>query len=136
ILRGYFAVEAPPPLLTQGGAVLQPELVARLAGPLAPAQYVQAGAPAGATPIGEVKEIEGPVTATRANGVQETLAEGAPVFQGDVLQTGPGGRVGIVFADGTVFSLTANARMTLDEMVYDPAGATNRLAVSVLQGTF
>ena len=36
IIKGYFALDHPPALMTEGGAMLAPDLVARLAGPLAP----------------------------------------------------------------------------------------------------
>ena len=36
LIKGYFALDHPPALITEGGAMLAPDLVARLAGPLAP----------------------------------------------------------------------------------------------------
>ena len=42
LIKGYFALDHPPALTTEGGAILAPDLVARLAGPRAPGQYAQA----------------------------------------------------------------------------------------------
>jgi hypothetical protein len=54
-----------------------------------------------------------------AGGVGQTKL-GDLVYKGDVVQTGADGKVGITFTDGTAFNLSSNARMVLDEFVYDP----------------
>jgi hypothetical protein len=61
---------------------------------------------------------------------------GDPVYLGDVVRTGADGRVGINFVDGTSFNLSSNARMTLDEYVYDPAGKSNSTIFNLTRGTF
>src|SRR6202012_648407 len=43
--------------------------------------------------------------------------------------------VGITFIDGTVFGLSSNARMVLNEMVYDPNGSNNSSLLSLVAGT-
>ncbi len=87
-------------------------------------------------PIGHVETADGEVLAIRADGTQVTLAEGAPVFQGDAVQTGPDGAVAIVFIDETTFSLGENARMILDELIFDPATAEGSATFSAVQGAF
>src|SRR3546814_11460696 len=72
----------------------------------------------------------------RADGTRSDLDEGGPIFQGDVVSTGVGSDLGILFADNTVFSLSANARVVVNEFVYNPAGTTNAMGVSLIQGTF
>jgi hypothetical protein len=57
------------------------------------------------------------------------------VYQGDVVKTGADGRIGINFADGSSFNLSSNARMTLDEFVYDPNGKSNSTFFSLTNGT-
>ena len=74
--------------------------------------------------------------AIRANGTKVELSEGDPVFQGDILQSGAGGSLGIVLADETTFSMAENGRMVLDEMVYDPSTQEGSISMSVLQGVF
>ena len=85
--------------------------------------------------IGEARTVTGVVTATKTDGTRVNLSPGTPVDQGDVIQTGANSAVGIVFIDKTVFSLGANARMTLDELVFNETGA-DRSTFSVLTGPF
>ncbi|KAF0118757.1 MAG: hypothetical protein FD149_476 [Rhodospirillaceae bacterium] len=48
LIRDYFTTENPPALRTDTGASLSGALVVKLAGPLAPGQYAQAGGAAAA----------------------------------------------------------------------------------------
>lgn len=61
---------------------------------------------------------------------------GDPVYRGDVVQTGANGKVGITFTDGAAFNLSSNARMVLNEFVYDPNGTSNSTLFSLTKGTF
>ena len=70
-----------------------------------------------------------------ASGVGQTKL-GDHVYKGDVVQTGADGKVGITFTDGTAFNLSSNARMVLDEFVYDPNGKSNSTLFSLTKGTF
>jgi hypothetical protein len=96
-------------------------------------------------PIGKVVSATGSVTIERAGAVvvQATLAGeagrakvGDLVYQGDVVQTGADGRLGINFTDGSSFNLSSNARMALNEFVYDPNGKSNSTLVNLTKGTF
>jgi len=98
-----------------------------------------------ASPIGKVVVLAGSVTIEHASAVV-VLANvagqpartkvGDPVYLGDVVQTGADGKVGISFTDGTAFNLSNNARMVLDEFVYDPNGKSNSTLFSLTKGTF
>jgi hypothetical protein len=44
--------------------------------------------------------------------------------------------VSLVFADGTAFNVSSNARMELNEFVYNPDGKSNSSMFSLLKGTF
>ena len=103
---------------------------------------VQAVAP---EPIGKVVTATGAVTIEHAEAmvVQANVAGqagqtkvGDLVYRGDVVQTGADGKVGITFSDGTAFNLSSNARMVLDEFVYDPNGKSNSTLFSLTKGTF
>ena len=83
-------------------------------------------------PIGQIETATGTVTVTHADGTQETLEPGSPVFQGDTLETGDQGSVGVVLADETTFSMAEGGSMVLDEMAYDPA--TNEGSISLSAG--
>jgi hypothetical protein len=96
-------------------------------------------------PIGKVVVATGSVTIERANAVvvQASTAGqagqanvGDLLYQGDIVATGVDGRVGINFTDGSSFNLSNNARMALDEFVYDPKSATNSTLFSLSKGTF
>ena len=96
--------------------------------------------------IGKVVTASGSVTIEHASavvvqanipagGVGQTKA-GDVVYKGDVVQTGADGKVGITFSDGTAFNLSSNARMALNEFVYDPNGTSNSTLFSLSKGTF
>ena len=136
LVRGYFGSDNPPSLATVGGLNISSNVVARLAGPIAPGQYAQAGEAAVTDPIGEITTIQGSVEIERADGSRETVAKGSPVYQGDTVITGADGAIGIEFLDESEFSLGGDGRMVLDEMVYDPAEQEGSMAVGVLSGTF
>src|SRR6185295_12906224 len=96
--------------------------------------------------IGKVLSASGTVTVQHTSAVvlQANLPSGGKipskvgdlVFQGDLVETGRDGLVGIVFLDGTSFSLSNNARMELNELVYDPKGRSNSTLFSLQKGTF
>jgi hypothetical protein len=58
------------------------------------------------------------------------------VYRGDIIQTGADGKLGVAFADGSSFTVSSNARMELNEFVYDPRGHTNSSLMSLTKGTF
>ncbi len=98
-----------------------------------------------AKPIGKVAIVTGSVTIEHTAGVAllakltpspGTARAGDDVYIGDVIQTGPDGKAGITFSDGTAFNVSSNARMTLDEFVYDPNGKSNATVFSLSKGTF
>lgn len=86
--------------------------------------------------IGTVEEADGAVWAIRVDGTRVELKVGDPVFQGDVLESGPDGSVGVILADDTTFSMGEDGQMVLDEMVYDPSTQEGSVSVSVLEGVF
>ncbi|HYM33509.1 MAG TPA: FecR domain-containing protein [Candidatus Cybelea sp.] len=136
LIDGYFAEAHAPALHTMDGAMLPGDLVERLAGPRAPGQYAAAGDLPGQSPVGLAEQVVGAVTAMHANGVRVALKSGDPVFQGDVIQTGGDGKIGIVFADKTAFALESDARIVLDELIYDPATRAGSGRFSLVQGVF
>jgi hypothetical protein len=96
-------------------------------------------------PIGKVVVATGSVTIERTNAVVVQASTSGPagqakvgdlVYQGDVVATGADGKVGINFTDGTSFNLSSNARMALDEFVYDPKSLSNSTVFSLTKGTF
>ncbi len=132
VLHDYFKGEHRAPLASPDGAHLTGDIVTALAGEV---QYAQADGNAGAHQvIGHVTKLTGTATATR-NGVSIILNNGDNVEKGDVVASGSDSTLGITFIDGTVFGLSSNARMVLNEMVYDPNGSNNSSLLSLVAGT-
>ena len=152
VVRGFFATETPPMLASDTGLVVDADLAARLAGPIAPGQFAQGlplpipglpgaaptATPGGATasPIGKIDRAAGAVTITHADGTKVQAQPGDPIYQGDIVVTQKGGSIGILFNDKTAFSLGESARMALDQMVFNPDSGQGKLGISVLQGAF
>src|ERR1700716_807249 len=132
VLHDYFKGEKRAALASSGGAHLTGDIVNALSGHT---QLPQAdGSPSVAQIIGHVTKLAGTATAIR-NGVSIILNQGDNVDKGDVLQSGSDSSVGVTFIDGTVFGLASNARMVLNEMIYDPNGSNNSSLLSLVAGT-
>jgi VCBS repeat-containing protein len=135
LVPDYFKGEKNPTLLSPEGASLSGDIVEALAGPRAPNQYAQAGQQASDQPaIGRVEQVAGNATIVR-NGVAITANQGDVVRKGDVVQTGGDGMIAVLFSDGSTFSLSANARMVLNDFVFQSGGSNNSALISLVQGT-
>jgi hypothetical protein len=104
-------------------------------------------APLGAleSPIGRVLSVSGTVTVERtALVVSQVAVTGSAiqlkdkdlVYRGDTIQTGGDSKASLTFADGTAFNISSNARMTLNEFVYDPNSKANSSLFSLVKGAF
>nr|WP_244521446.1 VCBS domain-containing protein [Bradyrhizobium sp. DOA9] len=132
VVHDYFRGDKRAALASPDGAHLSGDIVNALTGHV---QVAQAAPGAGAAQvIGHVTKLVGSATAIR-NGVSVILNNGDNVEKGDVVSTGADSTLGITFIDGTVFGLSSNARMVLNEMVYDPNGSNNSSLLSLVAGT-
>ena len=95
--------------------------------------------------IGKVAVVSGTATIehTAAVVVQANISDGPVpakvgdfVYRGDAVQTAVDSKLSLVFADGTAFNLSSNARMVLNEFVYDPKGSSNSTFFSLAKGNF
>ena len=86
--------------------------------------------------IGRVDSLTGKVFAIRQDIPRQQLAKSSTVFQRDEIETSTDGSVGLIFLDGTKFSLGPDAKMVLDEMIYDPGAKSGSSVMSVLKGSF
>jgi hypothetical protein len=120
-------------------------LVAQLG--IAAAQGTSTPPPAGGveSPIGKVVTLEGSATIEHTAIVvsQVSVASGPTnakigdfVYRGDVILTAADSKLGLVFTDGTALNVFSNARMTLDEFVYQPNGKWNSSTFNLVKGTF
>ena len=94
-------------------------------------------------PIGKIVAIAGSVSIERPDAVVVQANLGSPaqirvgdvVYLHDVVRTGADSRVSINFSDGSSFNLSSNARMALDEYVYEPDGKSNATFFNLARGT-
>jgi hypothetical protein len=148
VVRDYFSLDTPPDLRTEGGSQISADLAMRLAGPQAPGQFAQVFgdgsfgetafdvAQAVSEPIGQVETASGSITAVRVDGTQVTLGEGDTLFQGDVIETGAGAALGIVFVDDTTFAMGSDGRAVMDEFVFNADTGDGSFSMSLVQGAF
>jgi hypothetical protein len=102
--------------------------------PAAPAQPDATAQPAADEPIGNVATLTGSANVTR-NNTATRLKLQDDIFQNDVLQTSANSTLGVTFNDATTFNLTANARITVDNYVYENGGKQNAALFDIAKGT-
>jgi probable HAF family extracellular repeat protein len=81
--------------------------------------------PAGSA-IGTIQSLAGTAIITRSDGSTLVVNSGdhPDIFFGDTIETSPSGSVNILFADQTTFQVSNDAKMTIDEFIFDPARDT------------
>src|SRR5712692_6894816 len=131
VVPNYFHGEKRPTLVSPQGAPLDPKVIQALTGHVAYAQA--AGTAPAAKVVGQVVKMTGSASIVR-NGVTVDLNNGDNVYQNDVVQTGSGSTLGLVLNDGTTFNMTANARLMLNDLVYDPNSTSNTSLYTLVQG--
>lgn len=98
-----------------------------------PASPAAAPAPA-EEPIGNVATLTGTATVIRnRNSLPLKLQD--DIFLNDVLQTSANSTLGVTFNDATTFNLTANARITVDNYIYEDGGKNNSALFDITKGT-
>jgi VCBS repeat-containing protein len=85
--------------------------------------------------IGHIQTAVGEGSVRRASGIAVQAMVGDAIYQGDVIETAADGRIGIRFIDDTVFSLSHDTRLVLDEFVCDD-GASHSALVTATRGSF
>jgi hypothetical protein len=85
-------------------------------------------------PIGNVATLTGSASVTR-NNAATALKLKDDIFKNDVLQTSANSTLGVTFNDATTFNLTANARIAVDNFVYEDGGKANAALFNVAKGT-
>jgi hypothetical protein len=84
--------------------------------------------------VAQVKKVTGQVTILRS-GERLRARVGDPLFEKDLLETGPDGGIGITFIDNTVFSTGPNSRLALDEFRFDSNNFQGSMLADMRQGT-
>ena len=85
-------------------------------------------------PVGYVAALTGTATVIRnKNSLPLKLQD--DIFLNDVLQTSANSSLGVTFNDATTFNLTANARITVDNYIYEDGGKNNSALFDITRGT-
>jgi hypothetical protein len=100
----------------------------------APAPAPADAQPAADDPVGNVATLTGNASVTR-NSASTPLKLKDDIFKNDILQTSANSTLGVTFNDATTFNLTANARIAVDNFVYEDGGKTNAALFNVAKGT-
>ena len=128
-------------LALPASGVLSNSAVGQTGAPQPPAGGVQL------QPIGKIATAKGSFTITHGEGVALQASVGPdgglgqakvgdPVYQHDIVQTGADGTIGLTLNDGAAFDVSTNARIVLDEFVYDPNSTSNSALIRLTKGTF
>jgi hypothetical protein len=72
---------------------------------------------------------------TRGKTAAAALKVSDAVYKNDVLATGVNAALGVNFDDETTLSLSANARIVVDEFVYENGAKGNKAVLNVARGT-
>ena len=84
--------------------------------------------------IGVVRNAEGAVTVTRGEEVLPATP-GTKLLVGDVLGTGSGGSLGVIFRDNSTLSLGPESRLSIDEFLFSPGEGKLGLLARISRGT-
>ncbi len=134
IIEEYFSSDTPPTLISETGSALTPQLVDSF---VQGNQFAQATTGTDVSPVGAVKELSGDATVTRTNGTVETITLGTPIYEGDIIETNAEGAVNIIFIKKTeLLAISEDARLAIDEYVFDPSTSEGSSSFSVLKGVF
>ena len=85
--------------------------------------------------IGVTSAVNPDARGVRPDGNQNTLMVGSNVIFKERIETGPSGQVQLLFNDQSAISVGPNARVVIDQFVYNPATGTGQMAVTLARGT-
>src|SRR5258705_2575620 len=122
------------PMPLSVGAMLDATRLAQTQPAPAPTTAPSPAQAAADEPIENVATLTGSATVTH-NNVSKPLKLQDGIFQNDVLQTSANSTLGVTFDDATTFNLTANAKITVDNFVYEDGGKQNAASFDVAKGT-
>ena len=84
--------------------------------------------------VGQVATVQGIATVERGNAAPSTLKVRDAIYKKDILQTAVNASLGVTFDDETTLSLAANARIVVNEFVYEKGGKRNNTVVNIARG--
>ena len=84
-------------------------------------------------PVGVVKVVKGQALVQRA-GQSLPARDGMGLAEGDLLRTGPDGRLGVLLRDDTRLSLGPDSEIRIDRFAFAPAQGNLALVLRMLRG--
>lgn len=84
--------------------------------------------------IGSIKNVSGSAAVLRG-AERLAAAPGLRLFQGDILETGADGSLGLILRDDSLLSLGPSSRIALEKFVFVPSEGKLGLRARVLRGT-
>jgi hypothetical protein len=84
--------------------------------------------------IGIVKTVAGDTVIVR-NDKSIRAEVNTKVLKGDLLKTGPDGKVGVIFEDDTVISMGPNSEIVIENFLFRPAEKKMSFIARIIQGT-
>ena len=144
VIEGYFSTFPPPTLTLDNGGQLSPTMVASFLeqGADTPPKYALGWlkekfgiSDEGTQTIGEIISIEGKIQVVR-DGLVIQLNAGDRVLEGDIISTGKGAEVFMRFTDKMEFRLGEEARLAIDQYLYDEVSSSGIQVLSIIAGAF
>jgi hypothetical protein len=90
--------------------------------------------PQTATRIGQIKTVTGDATIAR-NGVRLPAKPGDPMYQGDIVETGADGAIGITLADNSLLSNGPDSKLEMQVFRFDVSTLQGAMLASLRKGT-
>lgn len=84
--------------------------------------------------VGSVKKVFGDAAVVR-DGQRTPAPPGFRLHSGDILETGPDGRLGVVLRDDSLVSLGPSSRFAIERFQFEPADGNLGLTARLLRGT-
>ncbi len=136
VVEGYFNADPAPMIVAPDGSALTPKMVSSFVQNEGALEYARADSVVDESAVGHVQEVNGQANVIRADGSTEPLSVGMKIYQGDIIETSDDGAVNIQFSDDSTFAVSENARLAIDEYVFDPVTESGSTNFSVLRGLF
>ena len=84
--------------------------------------------------VGLVKSVEGQAFVTRGGETKDVVA-GMEIKMGDIVKTGDGGSVGLIFSDDTIISMGPRTELAIEDYLFEPVEGKLAFIARILKGT-
>ncbi len=137
VIEEYFTTTDSVDITSPNGGFLSSELIDSFIETSHSGQYANLSSSVNDTsPAGQMTDVKGEVWILRADGTRVGGQEGSLLYEGDIVETADGSNVNIAFADNSSFVISDNARLSIDEYIYDSEQQSGSSFFSMLKGAF